>query len=98
MEKSLTSSSAWIKFFDQTMTRLKFDFRKKKLSETEIINLFSSSDEMVRKDAAMSFGKTLKDNIFNFTFIMNNISPITKKYYSKYSKFKNWIFKTNIYT
>ena len=74
MEKSLTSSSAWIKFFDQTMTRLKFDFRKKKLSETEIINLFSSSDEMVRKDAAMSFGKTLKDNIFNFTFIMNNIS------------------------
>ena len=45
------------------MTRLKFDFRKKKLSETEIINLFSSSDEMVRKDAAMSFGKTLKDNI-----------------------------------
>ena len=29
---------------------------------------------MVRKDAAMSFGKTLKDNIFNFTFIMNNIS------------------------
>ncbi len=74
MEKSITSSSAWIKFFDQTMTRLKFEFRKKKLTETEIINLFSSSDETVRKDAAMSFGKTLKDNIFNFTFIMNNIS------------------------
>ncbi len=74
MEKSITSSSAWIKFFDQTMTRLKFDFRKKKLTETEIINLFSSNDKSIRKDAAMSFGKTLKDNIFYFTFIMNNIS------------------------
>ncbi|MFL2661375.1 MAG: M3 family oligoendopeptidase [Alphaproteobacteria bacterium] len=74
MEKSLTSSSAWIKFFDQTMTRLKFKFRNKNLSETEILNLFSSPQQSIRKDAALSFGKTLKDNIFNFTFIMNNIS------------------------
>ena len=27
VEKSLTGSSAWIKFFDQTMTRLKFRFK-----------------------------------------------------------------------
>ncbi len=74
MEKSLTSSSAWIKFFDQTMTRLKFSFRNKKLSETEILNLFTSSDQSIRKDAALCFGSTLKENIFNFTFIMNNIS------------------------
>jgi len=74
MEKSITSSSAWIKFFDQSMTRLRFLFRNKKLSETEILNLFSSSDQKIRKDAATSFGKTLNENIFNFTFIMNNIS------------------------
>ena len=74
MEKSITSSSAWIKFFDQSMTRLRFLFRNKELSETEILNLFSSSDQKIRKDAAISFGKTLSENIFNFTFIMNNIS------------------------
>ncbi len=74
MEKSITSSSAWIKFFDQTMTRLKFPFKKKLLSETEILNLFSSSDSKIRKEASLSFGKTLKNNIFLFTFIMNNIS------------------------
>ena len=45
MEKSITSSSAWIKFFDQTMTRLKFKFRNRILSETEIINLFSNKFE-----------------------------------------------------
>ena len=31
MEKSLTSSSAWIKFFDQNMTRLKFPYKNKTL-------------------------------------------------------------------
>ena len=74
MEKSITSSSAWIKFFDQKMARLKFDFRKKKITETEILNLLSSTDKNVRKDAALSFGKTLKENIFDFTFVINNIS------------------------
>ncbi len=74
MEKSITSSSSWIKFFDQTMTRLRFVFRNKELTETEILNLLSSPNQSVRKDAALSFGKTLKNNIFNFTFIMNNIS------------------------
>ena len=56
------------------MTRLTFPFRKKKLNETEMLNLFSSPDQSVRKEAALCFGKTLKENIFNFTFIMNNIS------------------------
>ena len=74
MEKSLTSSSAWIKFFDQNMTRLKFPYKNKTLNETEILNLFSSPKESERKEAAQSFGNTLKQNIFYFTFVMNNIS------------------------
>ena len=74
MEKSLTSSSAWIKFFDQNMTRLKFPYKNKTLNETEILNLFSSPKESVRKEAAQSFGNILKQNIFYFTFVMNNIS------------------------
>ena len=75
MEKSLTSSSAWVKFFDQTMQGLKFSYRNKKLSETEILNQFFRLHlQSVRKDAALSFAKTLKEQIFNFTFIMNNIS------------------------
>ncbi len=74
MEKSITSSSAWIKFFDQTMARLRFPYKDKLLTETEMLNLFSSADSKIRKESAISFGKTLKNNIFNFSFIMNNIS------------------------
>ena len=74
MEKSITSTSAWIKFFDQSMTRLKFKFNGKYLTETEILNLLSSSDGKIRKKAAEIFGETLKENIFNFSFVMNIIS------------------------
>ena len=44
MEKSITSSSAWVKFFDQSMARLRFKFNGKNLTETEILNLLSSTD------------------------------------------------------
>ncbi len=74
VEKSLTGSSAWIKFFDQTMTRLKFRFKGNNLSETEILNFLTSTDQQTRKEAAEIFGKTLKENIFNFSFIINTIS------------------------
>lgn len=74
VEKSITSSSAWVKFFDQTMARLKFSFNGKELTETEILNFLSSTDANIRKKAALVFGKTLKENAFNFCFIMNTIS------------------------
>ena len=74
VEKSITSSSAWVKFFDQTMARLKFLFNGKELTETEILNFLSSTDANIRKKAALVFGKTLKENAFNFCFIMNTIS------------------------
>ena len=74
MEKSITSTSAWVKFFDQSMARLRFKFNGKSLTETEILNLLSSTDSKIRKNAAKVFGNTLKENIFNFSFIMNTIS------------------------
>ena len=74
VEKSLTGSSAWIKFFDQSMTRLKFRFKENDFSETEILNFLTSSDQKTRQQAAEVFGKTLKDNIFNFSYIINTIS------------------------
>ncbi len=74
IEKSVTSSSAWIRFFDQTMTRLKFKFNGKSLTETQILGLLSSPKKSVRKDAALVFGKTLKENIHSFSFIFNTIS------------------------
>ena len=56
MEKSITSTSAWVKFFDQSMARLKFKYNQKYITETEILNLLSATDSKVRKEAAKVFG------------------------------------------
>ena len=74
MQKSITSTSSWIKFFDQFMARLKFNFDGKQLNESEILDLMSSSNSSTRKKSALSFGRTLKENSFYLGSIMNNIS------------------------
>ena len=74
MQKSITSTSSWIKFFDQFMARLKFNFNGKQLNESEILDLMSSSNSSTRKKSALSFGKTLKENSFYLGSIINNIS------------------------
>ena len=74
IDKSTTSSNAWIRLFDETMARLRFDFNGKKLNETEVLDLLSSSDASKREQAAEVFGKTLKDNIHLFSIITNTLS------------------------
>ena len=74
MQKSITSSNSWIKFFDQFMARLKFNLNGKELTESEILDLMSSSDSSLRKKSAITFGATLKQNSFYFGSIINNIS------------------------
>ena len=74
MQKSVTSGNSWIKFFDQFMARLKFKFNGKFVSESEILDLISSSNSLTRKKATQSFGITLRNNSFYFSSIINNIS------------------------
>ena len=44
LDKNITSSAAWIRLFDQTMAGMKFKFKKKEVTESEIINYLSSKN------------------------------------------------------
>ncbi len=74
LDKSTTSSNAWIRLFDETMARMKFELAGKKLNESEILNLISSKNSKTRENAAKVFGKTLKQNIHLFSMITNTLS------------------------
>ena len=74
LDKNITSSNAWIRLFDQTMAGMKFHFKNKEISESEIINHLSSKDGKIRKEAAISFGDGLKKNINLFSIITNTLS------------------------
>ena len=73
-DKSITSSSAWIRLFDETIASLRFSFKKQNLNSSEIFNLLSDSKASSRKAAAKSIGKTLKENVNLFAIITNTLA------------------------
>ena len=73
-DKSITSSSAWIRLFDETISSLRFPFNKKELSSAEIFNYFSDENPLKRKEAAKSVGKILSQNVRIFSTITNTLA------------------------
>jgi len=71
IDKSTTSSMAWVRLFDETINNLKFSFGKKTLNSQEIFDLICHHQEEIRKKAAKSIEKTFADNIKIFAFITN---------------------------
>lgn len=70
-EKSVSSNQAWSRLFEETMASLRFDFNDKKMTLTEVLNLITSPDGAIRKQAAMSVSKTLTENGRLLTQITN---------------------------
>ena len=73
MKKDLTSSSAFNRLFDETISRLKFFFEGKKLSEEEILSKLYSPNRNERKKAQVSLTNGLKPHQELFSFIYNQI-------------------------
>jgi len=73
-EKSVAGRMAWIRLFDQTLADLRFPFRGRDLTETEILDLLSDKDGDKRRDAAQSFGRVLGDNVKTFALITNTLA------------------------
>ena len=73
-DKNITSHSAWIRLFDDIITSLKFSYKKKYLTISEIFNLLSDKDTVTRKIAAKSIGQTLEKNINFFSTITNTLA------------------------
>ena len=73
-EKHVAGRASWVRLFDETMAGLRFPYRGRDLSATEILNLLSDHDGTVRKEAAKSTGKVLGDNIRLFSLITNTLA------------------------
>ncbi len=73
-EKSITSRSAWVRLFDDTIASLKFPFKGKELSSAEIFNYLSDKKELNRKKSAKVVSKILKNNIRVFATITNTLA------------------------
>ena len=94
-DKSITSNSAWIRLFDETIASLNFPFRKKKLSSTEILNFLSDNDYLKRKEAAKSFGNVLGQHIKVFATITNTLVK-DKSINDEWRKYPNPVRSRNL--
>jgi len=73
MKKDLTSSSAFSRLFDETISNTKFFWDGKFVNEEEILSKLYSTDRNIRKRGAISLTNGLKDKQKLFTFIYNQI-------------------------
>lgn len=65
--------NAFSRLFDETFTNLTFKFEGENLKEEEILSKLSDNDRNIRKKAALTLSKTLKENSKLLTYIYNMI-------------------------
>nr|WP_314070204.1 M3 family oligoendopeptidase [uncultured Campylobacter sp.] len=78
LKTSSVSGEAFSRLFDESMARMSFDFRGRKLGEEEILSLLHSSDREMRKDAAASLSAVLEQNSHLLGYIYNMIKTDLK--------------------
>ncbi len=72
-ERSVTGAGAFVRMFDESMAKLRFNFRGKIVTETEVFHEMFSSDPKRRKDAAAAIEKVLPEHAQAFGFILNTL-------------------------
>lgn len=73
-DRDVTGAAAWMRMFDETSARLRFPFRGKQLTETEIFHHLLSGDAKTRRDAHRAIGGVLKENAGTFGLILNTLA------------------------
>jgi len=89
MKKDLTSSSAFTRLFDETLSKLKFFFEGKKLSEEEILSKLYSPERNIRKKAQVSLTNGLRPYQELLSFIYNQVKKDWKIDYLEIRGYEN---------
>jgi len=94
-EKYVAGRAAWVRLFDETIADLRFPFRGKELTESEALDLLSDSDPEVRREAALSIGEVLGENIRTFALITNTLAK-DKEIEDRWRRFPRPISSRNL--
>lgn len=73
LEKDVTSGSAWVRLYEESMARLSYEVDGKKYNDAQIGRLCLSPDAELRAKAGKEINKVSKDNSFSVCYIYNMI-------------------------
>ena len=94
-EKDVTGRSAWNRFFDETLSSMKFALRDKQVSQQEVLSKLHGSDRDLRRDAAHSFTSGLTAHLRQLTFVFNTILA-DKASTDRLRHYSSWISSRNV--
>ena len=73
LEKSMTSSSAWVRLYEETSSKLQYTVNDKVYNDAEITKLLLDKDANIREAAGKEINRVSKENSDLFTFIYNMV-------------------------
>lgn len=73
LEKSVTSSEAWVRLYEETSSRLVYTVDGKNYNDAEISKLLLDKDPAIRRKAGAEINRVAKENAPLFTFIYNMV-------------------------
>ncbi len=74
LDKSVTSSAAWDRLFNETIAALRFPVQGERLTLEPTLNKLQDPDGAVRQEAAVALGDTLRANLRVFALITNTLA------------------------
>lgn len=95
VEKSVTGSSAWGRFFDQLTAAMRYDFRGEQVTQEVILSKLYDSDRAVRQVAADAVTTTLKSRAMELTYVMNTLLA-DKSSNDRLRGFPSWVSSRNL--
>ncbi|MBI1277907.1 MAG: M3 family oligoendopeptidase [Anaerolineaceae bacterium] len=95
VEKSVTGSSAWTRFFTQLTSAIRLDFQGQKLTMTQVLTKLYSEDREIRRKAAESITAGLKEKAMELTYIFNVLAA-DKASDDKKRGYPSWVSARNL--
>jgi len=93
--KSVTSRSAWNRFFDETLGAARFELDDESLTEQQVLSKLHSPDRSLRKRAHQSLTTTFQDHSRTLTYVFNTILS-DKHTNDKLRGYESWISSRNL--
>ncbi len=95
LEKDVTGRDAWVRFFTQLTSALRFEFEGEQVNQSGIMAKLYERDREARRIAAASITDTLKSRSMELTYIFNTLAA-DKAANDARRGFPSWITSRNL--
>jgi oligoendopeptidase F len=94
-EKSVTGGSAWVRFFEETMSDIPFQIDGQPLTEEEVLSRLYRPERQERQKAAKAMTEGLKGRLRTLTFIFNMLAS-DKAIEDRLRNYPHWLSARNL--